>query len=295
MTDPMFGVSISTLARPAADLVADARAAECLGFDLVSASDHPGAGHPVFETWTMLTWIAAATSRIAVLPRVLGVPFRAPALVAKAAESLDRLSGGRLILGLGAGGDDAEFRSLGLPARSPGGKLAGLEDAVRIIGGMWREPGFSYHGEVYGTDGAHLEPKPERRIPIWLGTFGDRALDLTGRVADGWIPSLGYRPDDQIPAMRQRVLDSAERHGRDPAAITCALNVEVQVGAHHRGSGQFEGPPAKIAEGLQRFAAQGFTVFSLMPAGDDQAAQVERLAAEVLPALRARPRPDPGR
>ena len=144
------------------------------------------------------------------LPRVLGVPFRAPALVAKAAESLDRLSGGRLLLGLGAGGDDSEFRALGLPVRSPAEKVRGLEEAVRIVKGLWSEPSLTHHGTIYHTEDAQLDPKPAHRIPIWLGTFGERALEVTGRVADGWIPSRGYVPDEALPVMR----DPGPRRGR---------------------------------------------------------------------------------
>src|SRR2546429_2900879 len=96
----LFGVNVSSSAAIGADPVADAVRAEELGFDFVSASDHPCGADPTFETWTMLTWIAAATSRIRVATRVLGVPYRPPAIVAKMAETLDRLSGGPLILGL---------------------------------------------------------------------------------------------------------------------------------------------------------------------------------------------------
>lgn len=281
-----FGVSISTSAAPGADPVADARAAERLGFDFVSASDHPGGAHPSYETWTMLTWVAAATSRITVMPKVLGVPFRVPALAAKAAESLSRLSAGRLILGLGAGSDDQEVGSFGQPVRTPGGKLRGLAEAIEITRGLWREPAFSYPGEIYRTEAAQLEPKPSWPIPIWLGTFGPRALDLTGRLADGWIPSLGYVPDDQIPVMRQRVLGAAAASGRDPASVTCALNLAVTVGTHHRGSGPFEGPATKIADGLRHYIDLGFTAFNLSPTGEDLAAQAELLATDVLPTLR---------
>ena len=114
----LFGVNVSTSADAGADPVSQARAAEDLGFDFVSASDHPSGSHPTYETWTMLTWIAASTSRISVASRVLSLPFRSPALVAKMAESLDRLSGGRLILGLGAGAADPELHAFGLPVPS---------------------------------------------------------------------------------------------------------------------------------------------------------------------------------
>jgi alkanesulfonate monooxygenase SsuD/methylene tetrahydromethanopterin reductase-like flavin-dependent oxidoreductase (luciferase family) len=293
-----FGVNIPSAAGPGNDPVGQARAAEQLGFDFVSAADHPGSASSVFENWTMLTWIAAATSRITVMPRVLAVPLRLPALLAKSAESLSRLSHGRLILGLGAGYDDQELASLGLAVRTPGDKLRGLRDAVAIMGGLWRQPGgFSYDGPVYSTRDARLEPKPERPIPIWLGTFGPRALELTGQVADGWIPSRGYLPDEQIPVMRQRVLDAAQRAGRDPAQITCALNLAVRLAStDHRDADPFEGTPAKIADGLRHYIGLGFTAFNFIVDRAEPAGQAERLAHEVLPVIAAehsvnRPRP----
>src|SRR5207244_3795292 len=146
MAAPRFGVNIVTSAGDGADPVGDARRAEELGFDFVSSSDHPGASSANFETWTMLTWIAASTSRI----------------------------------------------------------------------GLWSEPRFTHQGRRYSTEKAELEPKPSRRIPIWLGTFAPRGLAVTGRLADGWIPSLGYAPPDEVVGMRERVLDAARKAGRDP-------------------------------------------------------------------------------
>src|SRR6266516_1200644 len=127
MTDMLFGLGLSTSARPGTDPAADARRAEDLGFDFVSASDHPCGTHPTYETWTMLSWIAAATSRIRVATRVLGVPYRAPPMVAKMAETLDRLSGGRLILELGGGYSDDEFRAFGLRVPAPPDKDHGTD------------------------------------------------------------------------------------------------------------------------------------------------------------------------
>ena len=137
----MFGVNVSTSASPGADPVADAQAAEALGFDFVSSSDHPAGGSPTYEVWTMLSWIAAATSRIKVATRVLGVPYRPPAMVAKMAETLDRLSDGRLILGLGGGYSDDEFRAFGLGVPTPGEKITGLQEAIHIIRGLWDQLG----------------------------------------------------------------------------------------------------------------------------------------------------------
>src|SRR5215469_9700050 len=123
MTELTFGVGVPTSAAPGEDPVGMAQEAERLGYDFVSAADHPTGGNPSYETTVMLTWIAAQTSRIKVASRVLAVPFRRPAMVAKLAASLDLLSGGRFILGLGAGYSDEEITAVGGPVLSPAEKI----------------------------------------------------------------------------------------------------------------------------------------------------------------------------
>lgn len=236
----------------------------------------------------MLTWIAASTSRVRVATRVLGVPYRSPAMVAKMAETLDRLSGGRLILGLGAGYSDEEFAAFGLDVPSPAEKITGLKEAVSVIRGLWSQQQFSFAGQRYRTQLADLEPKPARHIPIWLGTFGERALQLTGQVADGWLPSLGHAPADTLPAMRTWVLAAAEAAGREPEEITCALNVEVHLGDHaDLHPGVITGPAERVATRLDGFVSAGFSAFNFMPVGPSTSEQVERIATELIPALRA--------
>jgi alkanesulfonate monooxygenase SsuD/methylene tetrahydromethanopterin reductase-like flavin-dependent oxidoreductase (luciferase family) len=279
MTGLLVGVDVTT--STSADPVGAARDAERLGFDFVSAFDHPVGTTASYETWTLLTWIAAATSRVAVLSRVLAVPLRNPALVAKMAESLDRLSGGRLMLGLGGGYADEEFRAIGLPVPTPRQKVDGLEDAVRIARRLWTESAVTYDGPVHRTHAATIEPKPAHRIPVWLGTLGPRALAVTGRVADGWLPSLGNVPDGTLPELRDRVLTAAAEAGRDPAEITCALNLTVRLGTG--GGADLTGEPAAVIERLAGLRELGFTAFNLQAPRE----QWERLAAEVLAALRA--------
>ena len=284
----LFGLNVSTSAGPGSDPVADAQAAEALGFDFVSSSDHPCGTQPSYETWTMLSWIAAETTTIEVATRVLGVPYRNPAMTAKMAETLDRLSGGRLILGLGAGASDDEFRAFGLPVDSMRDRITGLEEAVRIARGLWTSPVFTCDGQVHTTDNAPMEPKPNGPIPIWLGTFGPRGLTVTGRLADGWIPSLGHAPADQLEPMRERVVRAAEDAGRDPAAIRCVLNAEARVDERAEPTPDaLAGPPDAVVERILGFIDIGFTAFNFMPAGTDKQAQAERLAYEVIPALRA--------
>ena len=288
MNPLQFGINVPTDASDGADPVAAALRAEALGFDFVSASDHPSGTHPTYETWTMLTWIAAATSRITIASRVLSLPFRSPALVAKMAESLNRFAGNRLILGLGAGAADAELRGFGLPVPSARDKVDGLADAMEIIRGVWRQPSFSYAGRVLSVAGAELEPKPARPLPIWLGTFGDRALAVTGRYADGWIPSLGYAGADRLARMRGQVLAAARAAGRSPGDVTCALHLEVSVGdGAGAGPDIVSGSPGQITGRLSELIEAGFTAFSFSPAGSRPAGeQVEQLAADVLPRLR---------
>ncbi|MBA2336335.1 MAG: LLM class flavin-dependent oxidoreductase [Acidimicrobiia bacterium] len=283
-----IGVDVSTSAAAGADPVRFAQAAERLGFDFVSCSDHPSGTHPSFETWTLLTWIAAATKRVGIVTRVLGVPYRPPAMVAKMAETLDRLSGGRLILGLGGGYSDDEFRGFGLRVPTPREKVDGMEEAVRIIRGLWSQPGFSFDGRLFTTADAELEPKPDRTIPIWLGTFGDRALTVTGRLADGWIPSHGMAPPAPAEVMRRRVRAAAEEAGRDPDDITYAYNVEVRAGEQRPSpdSTAVWGSSRAVAEQLASFVGLGFTTLNLKPVGADRGEQLELLATEVLPVLR---------
>ena len=284
----IFGLNISPSAAPGADPVAHAKRAEDLGFDFVSANDHLHGPDPRYELWTLLSWIAAHTSRIRVATRVLGMPYRPPPVVAKMAETFDRLSGGRLILGLGAGASDDEFHAFGLPALSSRDKIDGLEEAVRIIRGLWSERDFTLEGRLYRTDGAELEPKPEHRIPIWLGTFGPRALAVTGRLADGWIPSIDVAPPERVPAMRDRIHSAAREVGRDPTEISLVYNMEIRVG--HRSDSEravVSGPPDAVAEQLLGFAGLGFTGFNLIPFGPDKFEQTERLAHEVIPLVRA--------
>lgn len=282
----LFGVNVPTSAARGHDPLLLATRAEDLGYDFVSSNDHPCGTSPNYETWTMLCWIAARTSRIKVATRVLGVPYRSPALVAKMAESLDRLSGGRLILGMGGGSADDEFRAFGLRVPTPREKVEGLEEAVRIVRGLWTSPDFTFAGTHHRTLAANIEPKPGHPIPIWLGTFGKRSLELTGRVADGWIPTLSLAPPEAIPAMRARIEAGARAAGRERDDVAMIYNVEVHVG-HDPGLAPHvvQGEPEAVAEALRSFADLGFSGmnFAFVRAPEEQ---MYALANEVLPAVR---------
>jgi alkanesulfonate monooxygenase SsuD/methylene tetrahydromethanopterin reductase-like flavin-dependent oxidoreductase (luciferase family) len=276
-------VGISTSAAGDEDPLGQALRADALGFDFVSASDHPVGEQPNYETLALLTWIAARTDRVGIATRVLGVPFRRPALIAKTAESLHRLSGGRLILGLGGGYSDAEFRSVGGPVPSPREKVDGLADAIEIMRGAWTGDPVTYHGSVHSVDDLVVRPTPLSPIPIWLGTYGPRALAVTGRLADGWIPSLGFAPPEQIPAMLDRIHDASEQAGRERDAVRAIYNVPIDVATRASGlDGLIAGPASEVVARLQEFLQLGFAGFNLIAAPR----QLSVIAAEVLPALR---------
>jgi alkanesulfonate monooxygenase SsuD/methylene tetrahydromethanopterin reductase-like flavin-dependent oxidoreductase (luciferase family) len=267
-------------------LVAEARHAEALGFDLFCVADHLHGANPTPEPWTALTWIAAVTDRIGVMTNVLGLPYRAPAVTGKMAETLDRLSRGRLVLGLGTGGYDREFSAFGLAERSPGQKVGALSEAIQIIRGLWREPGFSFEGEHFRTRDARIEPRPAHPIPIWLGSYGPRALRLTGAVADGWVPSLGRLSLDEAVTMRSAVRIAAQDAGRDPDEITCAANLIVDFtrdGRPNPDGPRISGTSEVIARRLILIGRAGFTFQNIVLADADAR---DRFAAEVMPAVR---------
>jgi alkanesulfonate monooxygenase SsuD/methylene tetrahydromethanopterin reductase-like flavin-dependent oxidoreductase (luciferase family) len=209
-------------------------------------------------------------------------------MVAKMAATLDRLSGGRLILGLGGGYWDSEFSAFGLSTPSPKEKVETLEEAIRIAHGLWTETGFTFEGRHFRIASANLEPKPTRRIPIWVGTYGPRALAVTGRVADGWIPSIDMAPPERIPEMRSRIAAAARRAGRDPKDITFAYNIEVRIGEGGAESpADISGSSEEVIDRLRSLIPLGLGAINFKPVGLDWRAQVERLGVEVLPALRA--------
>jgi alkanesulfonate monooxygenase SsuD/methylene tetrahydromethanopterin reductase-like flavin-dependent oxidoreductase (luciferase family) len=266
-----------------ASLLDTAREVERRGLDYVAVQDHPYQRRFV-DTWVLLSMIAATTTRVGVFPDVTNLPLRPPAVLAKAAASLDVLSGGRVELGLGAGGFWDAIEAYGGPRRTPGEALAALGEAIEVIRKVWSgERNLRFDGRYYRLAGAQSGPVPAHPIGIWLGAYGPRALALTGRVADGWVPS--FRGElAPIVDMAARLDQAATDAGRDPGQIRRVLNIGGEI-TDSRSTGPLRGPVAQWVDELADLAVgNGFDTFILWAEGERHLA---RFAEEVVPAVRA--------
>jgi alkanesulfonate monooxygenase SsuD/methylene tetrahydromethanopterin reductase-like flavin-dependent oxidoreductase (luciferase family) len=272
-----FGISVAPLADDLDRVVRLVRIADEAGLELAGVQDHPYQRR-FLDTLALLGHLLDRTERISVFPDVANLPLRPPAVLAKHAATLDRLSGGRFELGLGAGGFWEAIRAMGGPDRTPGESVDALSEAIDVIRAVWSdERSVRYDGAHYRLDGYHPGPPPAHPIGIWLGAYKPRMLRLTGEKADGWVPSLrqGITPAD-LGELDRRVTDAAVGAGRDPKDVRRVWNV---MGASD--------DPRRFADDLATWATEhGADTFVLWPDGEDQEGQVERFAAEVAPAVR---------
>lgn len=284
--DLLFGVFVTPTAHPAQQAVGLAVTADRAGLDLVTFQDHPY--QPAFlDAWTLLTFAAARTERIRLSGNVLNLPLRPPSVLARAAASLDRLSGGRFELGIGAGGFWDAIEAMGARRLTPGEGVEALGEAIGLIRELWdteQRGAVRRTGTYYSADGAKRGPAPAHDIGIWVGALKPRMLALTGSLADGWMPSLPYLPEGpaSLPAMNARIDEAALGAGRQPADVRRFLNITGRLSGTSRGF--LDGPADQWAEELAGLTLEhGTSGFILMT---DDATTIERYAAEVAPATR---------
>jgi alkanesulfonate monooxygenase SsuD/methylene tetrahydromethanopterin reductase-like flavin-dependent oxidoreductase (luciferase family) len=279
-----FGWFLVPEAADPAGLLEEARLAERAGFDLIGIQDHPYQRR-YLDTFTLLAALATATERVGLFPDVASLPLRHPAMLAKAAASLDLLSGGRFELGLGAGAFWDAIAAMGGPRRSPGEAVAAFEEAIGILRLLWSdERSVRFEGRHYRVAGVKPGPAPAHPIGIWVGGSGPRMLALTGRLADGWVPSSPYVPPERLGDAQARIDDAAAAAGRDPAAIRRLYNISGRIGPG--GGGFLDGPAGQWVEQLLPLVtATGMDTFVLWPS-ESPARQLQLFAAEVAPALR---------
>jgi alkanesulfonate monooxygenase SsuD/methylene tetrahydromethanopterin reductase-like flavin-dependent oxidoreductase (luciferase family) len=194
--------------------------ADRLGYDLLGVQDHPYQRRHL-DTLALLGVILARTEQVRVFQAVGNLPLRPPAVFAKAAATLDVLSGGRFEAGLGAGGFLEPAQAMGAPALTPGESLEALEEAVAILRASWSgERSLRFEGRHYRLNGMKPGPPPAHPISIWIGAARPRALALTGRLADGWVaPLMNYMPPTESAVANEAIDRAAREAGRDPRAI----------------------------------------------------------------------------
>jgi len=282
--DLEFGVSVEPLADPPEWAARVARAADVAGLDLVGIQDHPYQRR-FLDTWTLISTLVPVTEHIRFFPDVANLPLRPPAMLAKAAASLDVLSGGRVEMGIGAGAFWDAVVAMGGPRRSPGEAVRSVEEAIKIMRMVWSdERSVRFDGELYSLKGMRPGPHPVHDIGIWVGAYGPKMLDLIGRIADGWVPSLGYAPPGRLPEMNRRIDEGAQRAGREPGEIRRAYNLSGNIGTEDEGL--LESPASRWVETLTGFALEhGMDTFIYWPSGDHER-QVEVFAGEVVPAVK---------
>ncbi len=283
--DIQFGYFLTPDAVEYPEALRRAQVCDRAGYDLIGIQDHPYQRR-FLDTWTLLAFLAGQTERVRLFPDVASLPLRPPAVLAKAAASLDVMSGGRIELGLGTGAFWEGIRALDGPVRSPGDAVSALEEAIHVIRLMWSGGrGLRHDGQFYSLRGAHGGPTPAHDMGIWIGAYGPRMLNLTGRLGDGWVPSSSYAPPDRLPAMQARIDEGAAEAGRDPAAVRRLYNIMGRIGGAPSAE-PFQGPVEQWVDELTHLAVEvGMDTFIIglpEPPGD----QLERFISEIAPRVR---------
>ncbi|MCI0548812.1 MAG: LLM class flavin-dependent oxidoreductase [Candidatus Rokubacteria bacterium] len=308
-----FGAFLST--HPPAEQLDLARRVEALGFDSLWAGDHVSFHTPLYESLTLLATYAGITSRVRLGSAVYLLALRHPTVAAKITSTLDALSGGRLIFGVGVGGENPkEFAACGIPHRERGARVT---EGIDVVRALWRDGAASFKGRFTELEAVSIDPKPAQRPgpPIWIGGRSDAALARAARQGDGWV-SYAVQPE-RYAASLARIHAAAAAAGRSLDGFAAAHLTFIAVGRDHekaratwvrilsRRYAQDFGPladkygvigtPAQCVEQLQRFAAAGCAYFLMNPICDlaDEADQLEQIAGEVMPALRQPPHPPP--
>ena len=294
---------------PAEEQFAIARRVDELGFDSLWTGDHISFHGAIYESLTLLASYAGITTRARLGVGVYLLALRQPAVAAKISSTLDVLSGGRLIFGVGVGGENPkEFEACGIPHRERGARVTEGIDVVRTL---WRDSPASFKGRFTEFEGVSIDPKPVQQPspPIWVGGRSDAALSRAGRQGDGWI-SYVVQPERYKQSVA-KIEAAAEAAGRSLAGFEKAHLTFISVGKDYESAervwvdrlsqryAQDFGPlarkygiigtPAQCAEQLQRFIEAGCSYFILDAICDaaDEARQIEIFAAELFPKFKS--------
>lgn len=273
----VFGTFLTPSSRDPQQPVALARLTERVGLDLVTFQDHPY--QPAFlDTSTLLAYVAARTDRVQIAANVTNLPLRPPAVLARAAASLDLLSGGRFVLSLGAGAFWEAIEAMGGRRLGPGASVGALSEALRVIREVWdteQRGAVRVHGDHYRVLGAKRGPAPAHPIPVWIGAYRPRMLRLIGRHADGWVVTLGRLPGDASLDDLNAVIDeSAAAAGRSPGAIRRLVNIAPEDATADRLAG------LALGHGISGFILASDDEATITAFGQEVAPAARRLVAE---------------
>ena len=305
----MIGFGAQLALHSAAEQFALVQRLEAVGYDSVWTGDHMSFHNPIHESITLLASYAPITKRIKLGVGVYLLALRSPAVAAKQTATLDVLSGGRLIFGVGVGGENPkEFELCGIPHKERGARVNEGIDAVRAL---WRDTPASFHGRFTRFDSVSIDPKPvQQPPPIWIGGRSDAALARAGRQGDGWMSYVVQA--DRYAQSLDKIRAAAATASRSMDGFTAAHLVFITIGRDYeaakrawvgvlsrRYAQDFEplaqrygviGTPEQCAEQLERFRAAGCSYFVMSAIGDprDEPDQHEAIAAEIIPRFRSR-------
>ena len=302
-----FGAQLSM--HPPEEQLALVQRVEQLGFDSVWTGDHVSFHNPLYESLTLLASYAPITRRIRLGTAVYLLALRSPAVAAKITATLDVLSGGRLIFGVGVGGENPkEFELCGVPHAERGARVT---EGIDVVRALWRETPATFHGRFSRFEGVSIDPKPVQKLPpIWVGGRSDAALVRAGSQGDGWV-SYVVQPERYARSL-EKIREAAHAAGRSLTGFTGAHLAFITVGRDYerarktwvsvlsrRYAQDFEplankygviGTPEQCAAQLAAFRDAGCTYFLLSAIGDprDEREQLETIAADILPRFQAR-------
>jgi probable F420-dependent oxidoreductase len=284
--------------RTPADLLEEVRAAEDAGWYGVWLADHymPNTGDTTpargdtYECWALLPALAAITERVRIGTLVSPTSVHHPALLAKRTATIDRLSGGRMILGLGAGWQINEHHAYGIELEPPGRRVTRFEEAIQIVRSMLSDESTTFHGSCYNITEAPCDPKPvQSPLPILVGTRSPRMLRITARYADQWNT---WATPEQAAAPRAALLEACDAVGRDPATIRTSVNALMALDASMPPPGRavLFGSAQRLVDQIGQYAELGYDEFILPDSnlGTDKteiADNLARIKIEVLDQL----------
>ncbi len=287
-----------------------ARKAESLGYDSVWAADrivipweintqYPYSADqkfivppdkPFLEPLTCLAFLAGCTEKIMLGMSVLVLPYRHPLYWAKVATTIDHLSNGRLIMGVGVGWMKEEFEALGVSFQERG---AITDEQIRLVKHLWNSERSNFEGRYYRFEEVAFYPKPfqKPRIPIWVGGEGVRAQRRVASNGDAWFPYFVKITPQELAARFDNIKRWAVEAGREPDQIlfACCLPIELSLKPFPQEEGCLKGSPEQVIEALQAYRKIGVVHIALqfmVPRWPERQEQIELFAQEVMPALR---------